>query len=734
MSPAQREKKHSVPTGPLAVPETFLQAALAAQHRHPFGKIICEQAKKICGAQEAFILLSTGEQGRPQLLSAPAGVSAPDPWPAGIVQWSARQVKYAVRLGQRPAGWQTGASLQAGALQPAPSAAAWATRWQRDVAWLGSKRQSASCLMVPLAIARAGWKSRGAGDVLLLLWKRNAPALNALGPWEAFFQTVRLAWGQLARSRQMEQRLRQSAAVSEIAQNINATLDLDILLRLIILETSKAVQCQGGDIWLKHEKQSQLTFRISLGLSQAVRGRLLAAGATELAMATGEAVWLEHAGAGAGSSPELLQQEGIASMTVLPLKTKNKVSGVMHLYAKQQRGFTPEEQNLLKTLSNQAATAIENARLFAETKRKAQELLALYEVAQVIGDMPNLNLALTQIVERVSEVLNVEKCWYLFYDREHRTLNAHPAAVGLDEDQIEGLRLPVDEPGVSAGVFRSARPMFTNSADEEPQVQQEFRGLFTLRNLMAVALRGKEETWGVLLAANKREGQPFDGNDVRLFKTLASEAAIVIQNANLYDQLRRSYYSMVRMITDIVDEREPYYPGHSERVACYAADLARELELKADEVERIRMAGWLHDLGKIGISETILMKSGDLSADEAMLMQQHPSIGVQILENVEFPWDVKELILHHHETFNGRGYPAGLAGEAIPLGARIIAVADTFDILTSKQSQLEVKTPEEARQILLAGNGTGFDPRVLTALQACFPLWLKQAGKHAWLK
>lgn len=731
MSPI-RAKKSVLSKNPATAQDAFIQAALAAHEPRAFGKILCSQVKKITQAQEAFILLAAQGREPAQLLAAPSGISLPEPVPPGIVQWAARQRKYVARLGQGAGGWRMGASLQTGALKPTSSAAAWGARWQRDVLWLGSRRQSAFCLLVPLTVAApAGRTSPNEGDVLILLWQQKAPALGSLGQWENWFQTARLAWGQLAHRQQMELRLRQSAAVSEIAQNINATLDLDILLRLIILEITKAVQCQGGDIWLKHEKQSQLVFSTSLGLSQAVRGRLLAAGATELAMATGEAVWLEHAGAGAGASPELLHQEGIASLTVLPLKTKNRIIGAMHLYAKQQRGFTAGEQNLLKTLSNQAASAIDNARLFAETKRKAQELLALYEVAQVIADMPNLNLALEQIVERVSEVLNVEKCWYLFYDREHRTLNAHPAAVGLDEDQIEDLRLPVDEPGVSAGVFHSNRPMFTNSASEEPELQEEFRGLFTLRNLMAVALRGQEETWGVLLAANKRDAQPFDGNDVRLFKTLASEAAMVIQNANLYDQLRRSYYSMVRMISDIVDEREPYYPGHSERVARYAADLAQEMELKADEVERVRMAGLLHDLGKIGISETILMKSGDLSADENMLMQQHPGLGVHILENVEFPWDVKELILHHHETFDGQGYPEGLAGESIPLGARIIAVADTFDILTSKQSQLEVKTPEAAREILLAGTGTRFDPRILTALQVCFPLWLKQFGESA---
>jgi len=704
----------------LSKADGFVQNVLAAGGRRQVIQMIASESKRLTRAKQAWMVILPVDGSKPFVLNAPPAIQSPAALPEGLISYAAdRRIMLLYNPKKsKPFSVMKGARNRTVTLS---AVAAMEKRRQNDLSWLGKSFQNSALLIVSLDDPHKQDRALPRTESRVLVLKKAGWEADDLENLNSFLPLARLAVGMMEQKKHLQRRLRQSAAMSEIAQNINATLDLDILLRLIILEVTKAMQCQAGDIWLKSEKQADINFQSSLGLSKPVRGELLTGGITYQALTSGEPVWIENTGNDSRLEGERLFREGIISLAVVPLKTRNKVIGVMHLFAKQKRTFTREERVLLKTLVNQAATAIDNARLFEETKRRAQELLALYEVAQVISEMSNLNYALEQIVERVSEVLNVEKSWFMFFEKDGNSLAAHPAAIGIDEEQISTLRLSCDAPGVSTQVFRTSRPFFTNTAEQENLVQSEFKTVFKLHNVMAVPLRGQEQTLGVFLVANKRDQSNFTGNDVRLFRTLASEATVIIQNANLYDKLRRSYHSVVQVISNMVDAREPYTLGHSERVSSYSATIARQMNLPADEIDRIKMAGLLHDIGKIGISESILLKPGRLNADEYNAMKRHSEIGVQILENVEFPWEIKDLILHHHEFYDGRGYPAGLRGEAIPLGARIIAVCDAFDVITSVRTYHQAKTPWDAFRVIIKESGTQFDPKVIAAFEKAWP-------------
>jgi putative nucleotidyltransferase with HDIG domain len=295
------------------------------------------------------------------------------------------------------------------------------------------------------------------------------------------------------------------------------------------------------------------------------------------------------------------------------------------------------------------------------------------------------------------------------------------------DEQLDALRFALDQPGVSTAVFRTSRPFYSNEAEREAPVSAEFKNIFKLRNLMAVPLRSREQTLGVFLAANKRQGDLFTGADVRLFRTLASEATVVIQNANLYDKLRRSYFSIVKVIAHLADAREPFAQEHSEQVSRYAALMARRLKQPVEMVEAVTIAGLLHDIGKTGISETILCKPGKLDGEEFKKIREHPALGERLLANVEIPWDILSLIRHHHERYNGEGYPDGLAGADIPLGARILAVADAFDVMVSERVYQKARTPQEAWAELKRGAGQQFDPEVVKAFAEA---WAEETGKE----
>jgi HD-GYP domain-containing protein (c-di-GMP phosphodiesterase class II) len=203
--------------------------------------------------------------------------------------------------------------------------------------------------------------------------------------------------------------------------------------------------------------------------------------------------------------------------------------------------------------------------------------------------------------------------------------------------------------------------------------------------------------------------------DIKMFESAAGYVAILLENATLYEEQHEMFLGTVRALTASIDAKDPYTCGHSERVADLAASLARSLGLSADEVERIRIAGLVHDIGKIGMPEHILRKPGRLTDEEFAVMKRHPEIGHRILQDIPQLADVLPGVLHHHERFDGRGYPHGLAGEAIPLSARIIALADSFDAMSSNRTYRSAMTRSKVLTEIRACGGTQFDPRMAEA-------------------
>jgi HD-GYP domain-containing protein (c-di-GMP phosphodiesterase class II) len=182
---------------------------------------------------------------------------------------------------------------------------------------------------------------------------------------------------------------------------------------------------------------------------------------------------------------------------------------------------------------------------------------------------------------------------------------------------------------------------------------------------------------------------------------------------------------LAEALTEALDARDRYTAGHSLRVADYAYDIARELELGEQHTENIRLAAWLHDIGKIGIPDAVLLKPGPLTAEEFGLVQLHPQIGRRILERAPGFEALLDAVELHHENYDGSGYPYGLAGENIHFGARLIRVADAFDAMTSHRSYRPAFTAEAAMAEIHRGLGREFDPRCAVALLRV----LRRAGR-----
>jgi HD-GYP domain-containing protein (c-di-GMP phosphodiesterase class II) len=234
------------------------------------------------------------------------------------------------------------------------------------------------------------------------------------------------------------------------------------------------------------------------------------------------------------------------------------------------------------------------------------------------------------------------------------------------------------------------------------------------QQLLAVPMLRQETLLGCLFAMDKKSGE-FDTEDSKLLSSIANESAIYLENARLFEDVHGLLMGLLHSLTSAVDAKDAYTCGHSERVALLSRLLATQCGLDDAQVERIYMAGLLHDVGKIGVPERVLQKAGKLTDEEFALMKKHPEIGARILRDIRQVADILPGVLHHHERYDGRGYPAGLAGKNIPLMGRLICVADCFDAMTSNRTYRQALPLEVALTEMRRCAGTQFDPELIDA-------------------
>jgi HD-GYP domain-containing protein (c-di-GMP phosphodiesterase class II) len=252
----------------------------------------------------------------------------------------------------------------------------------------------------------------------------------------------------------------------------------------------------------------------------------------------------------------------------------------------------------------------------------------------------------------------------------------------------------------------------------------------SIRNVMAVPLCGKDKTEstvgdktqdgarivGMMVAINRIGKQDFDSIDVKLFNSVASSCAVFIENGRLFRDLKELFIGSLKALTNSIDAKDQYTRGHSERVAFISRWIAERLSerepLKEEQLHRIYLAGLLHDIGKIGISEAVLCKQGKLTDEEFECIRKHPSIGAGILREIKQMRDIVPGVLCHHERLDGKGYPNGLVGEQVPLIGRIVGLADSFDAMTSRRTYRDARNVEQALAEVEKGLGTQFDEKI----------------------
>lgn len=219
---------------------------------------------------------------------------------------------------------------------------------------------------------------------------------------------------------------------------------------------------------------------------------------------------------------------------------------------------------------------------------------------------------------------------------------------------------------------------------------------------------------GIVIVADKMNGD-FNEDDVEILLSVGDQASVAVENARLQRELQGAYISTVSMLADVVEAKDPYTHGHCEMVSRYSRLTAEELKLEDYDRSLVCYGALLHDVGKIGVSDGVLNKPGPLLPEERELVRAHVRVGHDLIARVPALKTVADIVLHHHEWYDGSGYPEGLKGADIPIAARIVCVVDAYCAMITKRSYKEAYSDERARAELLRCAGTQFDPRVVDA-------------------
>jgi len=340
-----------------------------------------------------------------------------------------------------------------------------------------------------------------------------------------------------------------------------------------------------------------------------------------------------------------------------------------------------------------------------------EELSTLYEMSRTLGSTLDLETMLDATLDAAMHSFAVDSGYVVLRDPASGEVELR-AWRGTGDRPIDGRAVRAS---MSEWVVRQGRPLVFNPSREVDAVENVDAVTGALAAL-CVPLVSVDVVIGAIAVGSHDRTVSFTGEDVRLLSTIANHVTIAIGNTELFASVQDAYLATVRALAAAVDAKEPYMRDHSGRVAVFAKATAEKLGLSHDQRTAIEMAAYLHDIGKIGISEQILRKPGPLTEDEMSTMRHHPLIGANILRPVKFPWSIAPVVRHHHEHFDGSGYPAGLRGDEIPLLARVLSVADAYEAMTANRPYRGRLLVDDSIAELRRCSGTDFDPRVVEAL------------------
>jgi HD-GYP domain-containing protein (c-di-GMP phosphodiesterase class II) len=372
------------------------------------------------------------------------------------------------------------------------------------------------------------------------------------------------------------------------------------------------------------------------------------------------------------------------------------------------RVFTPDNTRFINTARLPRTDDL--------TNETVDRLRALYEFTSDILTAHSYGELSDKLASFMHRVMKADRCAVLLRDPETGEFNlAASCPAGEEVLPSRSITRRVYEENVAILSLDA-------STDERFSTGDSIR-FQSIRSVMCVPIGSKDKLWGVCYGDNLTAERAFNDEELEFIAAVARQAGLAMENLYLLEEQRRSLESFIRTLAASLDARDDSTAGHSARVGGLAASIARNMGLDASASRVIYYAGLLHDYGKIGIRDDVLLKPAELTPDEYETVKQHPLHTFRLLSKIRLPEDLADIpfvAAAHHERWDGSGYPHGLKGEEIPLGSRIVAVADAYDALTEERVYHEPWTPERALDEIVMRSGFYFDPKVVEAFVEYF--------------
>ena len=538
---------------------------------------------------------------------------------------------------------------------------------------------------------------------------------------------------------EIRSRLAELESLSQVSDSLTSAIDLQPLLENILAGARNAIPAAEKGTILLTEPDGGLRLQAVSGYTDPrLLGLVLPNQKGYAARVARERIPIKIDDAQTGYevpfNDKIEEIEAVQSGIAAPLIVKGKVIGVISLdNASRKAAFTESELRLLVTFASSAAVAIENARLFSETQQRLNRLSALHSIDAAIGASVDTKVTLNIVLEHVITELKADAAAVLLFNPLTMMLE-YAAGSGFRLHVIEGLRLRLGE-GLAGQSVLQRRAIHIADLRQASEVEQLLEPLVSgsasapLQYLEgenfvayhAIPLIAKGQVQGVL-EIFRRAPMPVDQEWINFFEMLAGQTALAIDNGRLFENLQHSnleltlaYDATIQGWSQALELRDEETEGHTRRVTELTLRLIQAMDLEEVEKEHARRGALLHDIGKMAIPDSILLKDGPLNEHEWDVMRLHPQYAFNLLSPITYLAPALHIPYCHHEKWDGSGYPRGLKGEEIPEVARIFAIVDVYDALTSNRPYRLAWTREKAMEYIREQSGMHFDPKVVNA-------------------
>lgn len=559
------------------------------------------------------------------------------------------------------------------------------------------------------------------GDILML-YEEAAPASpQQMDLLAIYANQTTTAIEKAISMEQANRRALEQEVVSSIARSLNETLDVQKAFPSLAADIKKLVSADRVSIALADEERTEFVVSVIAGIAEGVIDNqwmpLEFSSAAEHIRGGEVHFSVDFANERSFQVENMLYEAGYRSRVCLPLKVRDEILGSLNLVSRRVNAFTPDHLPPLSQIADALAISIMNSRSIAEERKRAQEITLLYSLSRRLSSLNAVEDVVGATVETLmGTIKGLKHARVILTSVQFRNYVIPRTLIGpyhLWVNHVSAYPIIARAIQREIGCFKVHR-------DDPALEPAEKKMIFSLSGEYAwlLPLAQEDEALGVLVMEWDKQG--CSDSELRLVKSVAELLMMTLRRVFLFHEVAGAYLNAVLALALASDAKDSYTADHSQRLEDMAVAVAEKMGLGQQQIEDLRFGARLHDIGKIGVPDAILKKPGPLTEEEWETMHKHPEIGENILAPLPRLRGAARIVRHHHERYDGKGYPDHLAGDDIPLGARILAVVDAYGAMTDRRVYKAGRSHHEAISELKSHAGTQFDPEVVDVFLELF--------------